>query len=103
MVDQPLATRAAPQLRANGRAFAHIAGFHPELTAFRRDLHANPELGFEEVYTAQRVAEGLKLCGVDAVHTGIGKTGVVATIQKLGRPNDRSARRHGRAAFGRTQ
>ncbi len=85
MVDQPLATRAAPQLRANGRAFAHIAGFHPELTAFRRDLHANPELGFEEVYTAQRVAEGLKLCGVDAVHTGIGKTGVVATIQ--GRKN----------------
>jgi amidohydrolase len=85
MVDHPATARAAPQLRANGRAFAHIAGFHPELTAFRRDLHANPELGFEEVYTAKRVAEGLKLCGVDAVHAGIGKTGVVATVQ--GRKN----------------
>ena len=37
----------APSLRANGRAFAQIAQFHPELTAFRRDLHAHPELGFE--------------------------------------------------------
>ena len=74
-----------PKLAASGRAFAHISRFHPELTAFRRDLHANPELGFEEVYTSKRVAEGLKLCGVDAVHTGIGKTGVVATI--LGRAN----------------
>jgi amidohydrolase len=76
---------AAPTLAASGRAFAHISRFHPELTAFRRDLHAHPELGFEEVYTSKRVAEGLKLCGVDAVHTGIGKTGVVATIQ--GRTN----------------
>ena len=63
-----------------GRAFAHIAKFHPELTAFRRDLHAHPELGFEEVYTSSRVVEALRLCGVDAVHTGIGKTGVVAII-----------------------
>jgi amidohydrolase len=68
-------------LRASGRAFAQIARFHPELTAFRRDLHAHPELGFEEVYTASRVIESLKLCGVDEVHTGIGKTGVVAVIK----------------------
>jgi len=40
---------SAPRLLATGRAFAHIAQFHPELTAFRRDLHAHPELGFEEV------------------------------------------------------
>ena len=52
---------------AHGRAFAHIAAFHPELTAFRRDLHAHPELGFEEVYASARVIEGLKVCGVDAV------------------------------------
>lgn len=71
----------APRLKANGRAFAHIAQFHPELTAFRRDLHAHPELGFEEVYTSARVIEALKLCGVDEVHTGIGKTGVVAVIK----------------------
>ena len=55
--------------------------FHPELTALRRDLHAHPELGFEEVYTAGRVREALKLCGVDEMHTGIGKTGVVGVIK----------------------
>ena len=66
---------------ANSRAFAHIAAFHPELTALRRDLHAHPELGFEEVYTANRVQQALKVCGVDAIHTGIGKTGVVAVIK----------------------
>jgi amidohydrolase len=71
----------APRLKANGRAFAHITQFHPELTAFRRDLHANPELGFEEVYTSARVQEALKLCGVDEIHTGLGKTGVVAIVR----------------------
>jgi amidohydrolase len=70
----------APRIRAHGRAFAHVAAFHPELTALRRDLHAHPEIGFEERYTAQRVVESLKVCGVDEIHTGIGKTGVVALI-----------------------
>jgi len=72
---------ATPRLKANGRAFAHIAQFHPELTALRRDLHAHPELGFEEVYTSGRVKEALKLCGVDEIHAGIGKTGVVGVIR----------------------
>jgi len=67
--------------QASGRAFAQIARFHPELTALRRDLHAHPELGFEEVYTAGRVQESLRACGVDEIHTGIGKTGVVAVIR----------------------
>ena len=71
--------------RVHGRAFAHIAAFHPEITALRRDLHTHPELGFEEFYTSQRVQEALKLCGVDEIHTGIGKTGVVAVIK--GRQN----------------
>ena len=74
-------TQSQPALRANGRVFAQIAQFHPELTAFRRDLHAHPELGFEEVYTSSRVVHALKLCGVDEVHTGIGKTGIVAVIK----------------------
>ena len=69
------------QMRASGRAFAQIAQFHPELIAFRRDLHAHPELGFEEVYTSSRVVHALKLCGVDEVHTGFGKTGIVAVIK----------------------
>lgn len=45
-------------MHVNGRSFARIAQFHPELTAFRRDLHTHPELGFEEHYSSQRVAEG---------------------------------------------
>ena len=68
-------------LSVGGRAFAHIAAFHPEITAFRRDLHAHPELGFEEVYTASRVKQALQLCGVDEIHTGIGQTGLVALIR----------------------
>jgi amidohydrolase len=83
-----LATAANPRL-AHARVFAHIAQFHPELTAFRRDLHAHPELGFEEVYTSARVQEALRLCGADEVHTGIGKTGVVATIQGRGNTGSR--------------
>lgn len=79
-----LAPAANPRL-AHARAFAHIAQYHPELTAFRRDLHAHPELGFEEVYTSNRVQEAMRLCGVDEVHSGIGKTGVVAVIR--GRTN----------------
>lgn len=67
-------------LSAGGAPFARIQQFHPELVALRRDLHSHPELGFEEVYTARRVVESLKVCGVDALHTGIGKTGVVALI-----------------------
>jgi amidohydrolase len=70
----------APQLKANGSAFARIREFHPELTAFRRDLHAHPELGFEEIYTSGRVRQALEICGVDEIHTGIGKTGVVGLI-----------------------
>ena len=81
-----LTTEAAPRLRANGRAFAHIAAFHPELTALRRDLHAHPELGFEEHYTAGRVREALKVCGVDEIHAGMGKTGLVAVVR--GRRSD---------------
>ena len=70
-----------PRLKAGGRAFAHIAQYHPELVALRRDLHAHPELGFEEVYTAARVKEALQACGVDAIADGIGRTGLVATIR----------------------
>lgn len=71
-------------LKVGGAPFARIQQFHPELTALRRELHAHPELGFEEVYTARRVLESLKVCGVDALHTGIGKTGVVALIHGRG-------------------
>jgi amidohydrolase len=84
---QATETSANPSLlRASGRAFAQISRFHPELTAFRRDLHTHPELGFEEVYTSSRVVHALKLCGVDEVHTGIAKTGIVAVIKGRATP-----------------
>ena len=73
---------------AKGRVFSHIAQFHPELTAFRRDLHAHPELGFEEVYTSGRVVEALRLCRVDSIHTGLGRTGVVGLVHGQGRSAD---------------
>ena len=65
-----------------GRLFEQLSAMHPELTAFRRDLHAHPELGFEEVRTSARVAEALRVCGVDEVHTGIAKTGAFA-LEKI--------------------
>jgi amidohydrolase len=58
---------------------AKINGWHAELTRFRQDLHANPELGFEEHRTARVVADALRLLGIET-HTGIGKTGVVGVI-----------------------
>lgn len=49
------------------------------LVAIRRDLHKHPELGFQEVRTAQRVAETLHELGIE-YETGIAKTGVVAYL-----------------------
>ena len=57
-----------------------IAEFHNDMTAWRRDIHAHPELGFEEVRTAGIVAEHLRNLGLE-VSTGVGKTGVVAIIE----------------------
>ncbi|MBV9440245.1 MAG: amidohydrolase, partial [Candidatus Eremiobacteraeota bacterium] len=51
-----------------------------EVVATRRDLHAHPELGFEEHRTAALAAERLRALGFD-VHTGIGKTGVVGVLR----------------------
>ena len=51
-----------------------------ELTAIRRDLHAHPELGFEEHRTAQIVASELARLGIE-YHDRIGKTGIVGVIR----------------------
>lgn len=50
------------------------------LIAFRRDLHAHPELGFAEHRTAARIGEALTELGLE-VHTGIGGTGVVGVLR----------------------
>ena len=58
-----------------------IADSTDELTAIFKDLHAHPEIGFQEKRTAGIVAQKLKDYGVDEVHTGIAGTGVVGLIK----------------------
>jgi hippurate hydrolase len=53
-----------------------------EMTAWRRDLHAHPEFGFEEKRTAAFVAAKLREFGLDDVAEGIGGTGVVGTLKR---------------------
>ena len=57
-----------------------IAEWQSELTEIRRDIHAHPELGFEETRTSDLVAEKLAGYGCE-VHRGLGKTGVVGTLR----------------------
>ncbi len=57
-----------------------IARMHAELTGWRRDLHAHPELGFEETRTSDLVAAKLAAFGCE-VTRGLGKTGVVGTLR----------------------
>ena len=57
-----------------------IASMQEEMTAWRRDIHAHPELGFEETRTAAFVAGKLESFGI-TVHRGIGKTGVVGVLR----------------------
>jgi amidohydrolase len=63
-----------------------IRSYADELTALRRDLHAHPEIGFEEVRTSGIVADHLERFGIE-VHRGLGKTGVVGILR--GRPGPR--------------
>ena len=57
-----------------------IADHHGEMTEWRRDLHAHPELGFQESRTADLVATRLASFGME-VHRGVGKTGVVGILR----------------------
>lgn len=65
-----------------------IADLHDDMIAWRRDLHAHPEIGLLEHRTAGVIAERLRGFGVDEVITGLAGTGVVGVI-------------HGRAGAGR--
>ena len=57
-----------------------IGGYHESMTAWRQDIHAHPELGFEEHRTADFVAQKLEEFGLE-VYRGIGKTGVVGALR----------------------
>ncbi len=56
-----------------------IAEFHEEIKGWRRDIHAHPETAFEEVRTADFVAEKLAEFGIE-VHRGLATTGVVGVL-----------------------
>ncbi|MFV0245202.1 MAG: M20 aminoacylase family protein [Qingshengfaniella sp.] len=58
-----------------------IVAKHDEFTGWRHALHENPGIGFEETFAAEMVERKLKEFGLDEVHTGIGKTGVVGVLR----------------------
>jgi amidohydrolase len=58
-----------------------VAAMHGEITAWRRDIHAHPELLYDVHRTAASVAEKLRGFGCDEVATGLGRTGVVGLIR----------------------
>ena len=58
-----------------------FAELHGDITAWRQDIHANPELLFDTHRTAALVAEKLRAFGCDEVVEGIGRTGVVGVIK----------------------
>jgi hippurate hydrolase len=60
-----------------------IDSFADDLTSIRRDLHAHPEIGFEEHRTSGIVAEKLAQWGIE-VHRGLGGTGVVGVLKGKG-------------------
>jgi hippurate hydrolase len=57
-----------------------VTAFHDDMKAWRRELHANPELCFQEKYAADLVAAKLASFGVE-VHRGLATTGVVGTLR----------------------
>jgi amidohydrolase len=61
-----------------------IADMAPEMKAWRRHLHAHPELSFDCVQTAAYIADRLREIGVDEIHTGIARTGIVAIVNGRG-------------------
>ncbi len=67
----------------------HIRRWHEEFAAIRHDLHAHPELGFEEHRTAKIVSERLGALGIEH-HGGIGKTGIVAVVRGRSTASGRS-------------
>jgi amidohydrolase len=57
-----------------------LADFHDDMTAWRRELHRHPETAFEEEWTSGFIAERLESFGMDEIHRGIAKTGIVAVL-----------------------
>ena len=58
-----------------------IAEFENEMIKWRHYFHENPELAYKEINTSKKVVELLKKFGITKIEEGIGKTGVVATLE----------------------
>lgn len=67
-----------------------VASFQQDMTEWRRDFHAHPEIGIDLPRTSAVVAEKLKAFGVDEVITGIGHSGVVGVIRGRHAENGRA-------------
>jgi len=67
-----------------------IAEFHAEMTEWRRDLHAHPELSMHETRTSAMVQAKLREFGVDEIITGMAETGVVGVIRGRKGNSDRA-------------
>ena len=59
---------------------SEIDALYPDIEALYMDLHQSPELAFQEVQTAAKLAERLRKLGYD-VSTGVGRTGIVAVLK----------------------
>ena len=70
----------AGQTAAVTPTMAEVDAIYPDIEAFYIDLHRNPELAFQEVRTAGKLAEFTKALGYE-VTTGVGKTGIVAVLK----------------------
>src|SRR5690606_4787003 len=68
-----------PLVNGTAQSLPEIDARRDELTAWRRDLHAHPELAYEERRTSSFVASELRRLGLD-VDVGLARTGVVATL-----------------------
>lgn len=58
------------------------SSLHDQMIAWRRELHAHPEFGFELKHTAEFVAAKLREFGIVDIEKGVGGTGIVATLQR---------------------
>ena len=67
-------------MNAPDRITSKLAALHADMTLWRRDIHAHPELGFQETRTSDFVARKLTEFGIP-IHRGLGKTGVVGILK----------------------
>src|SRR6186713_3737316 len=85
-VDRPLHVTGTEAFKSGKRVISmpivnRVAELQPDIQAWRRDIHENPELLYDVHRTAAFVADRLREFGCDEVATGLGVTGVVGVIR----------------------